>query len=155
MSCRAVCAPWWAAGRSSYGRASDLRGWRGGRPSPRAPRATCGSSAPLPGGTEDAQVRGLLTVGRGGPVGSSESTTGRPTGKRSRPSPPRRWVRDGTPHRGTATGSQAQRPRRRGSVPAGRPGVTRVGPGLSRQRLSVDPQPAGPRSARRAPGPHP
>lgn len=66
------------------------------------------------------QVKRLLTASGSGPVGSAESTTGRPTGEQFAHSSQRRWVRDGVPHRGTATGSQAQRPRRRGNVQAGR-----------------------------------
>jgi len=61
---------------------------------------------------EDPQVKPLLTADGGGPVGSAESTTGRPVRGTPAHSPRRRWVRDGEPYRRTATGSQAQRPRR-------------------------------------------
>ncbi|AKZ54533.1 hypothetical protein SAM23877_1484 [Streptomyces ambofaciens ATCC 23877] len=151
--CPSACAPSSAAGPSSYGRASDLGGRRG---DDLLPGTTCGASPLTWALARKSQVARLLTGDGGGPVGSAESTTGRPTGESFAHASRHRWVRDGVPHRGTVAGSQAQRSRRDEGTfpPVGRcdPGGARA---LSRQRLSVDPQPAGPRSARRAPGPHP
>ena len=73
--------------------------------------ATCGSSALTRRFGQTSQVRRLLTAsaqaaGRFGRVHHRTSDRGT-----SAQSSKRRWVRGGVPHRRTATGSQAQRPR--------------------------------------------
>ncbi|MDP9614831.1 hypothetical protein JOF35_007169 [Streptomyces demainii] len=98
-------------------------------------------------------MRVLTGCGRW-PVGSAASTTGRPTGESSRsrrtPLGQRETRRRGAPPLGARSSARGRgRDRRVGRCD---PGGART---LSRQRLSVDPQPAGPRSARRASGPHP
>ncbi len=156
VTCPFVSARWSAAARSSYGRASDLHGRRGGRscaaPPSRDLRILASDQAFEPHRAGRTAVdRRLQGAGRFGRVHHRT-----PDRRTSGHSCQRRWVRDGVPHRGTATGSQAQRGAEPRDVPAGRGGATPGGArALSRQRLQVDPQPADPRPARRAPGPHP
>ncbi|CAM5716924.1 hypothetical protein SALBM311S_05252 [Streptomyces alboniger] len=80
-TCPSACAPWLAAVRSSCGRASDPRGWRGRGRAPDLRRATCASTPLTRRSNHIAQVKRLLTDGRRKPVGSAGSTTGRPTGE--------------------------------------------------------------------------
>ncbi|BFO19802.1 hypothetical protein SHKM778_61900 [Streptomyces sp. KM77-8] len=155
-TCPSACARWSAGVRSSYGRASDLRGRRGDDHAPRPRLATCASSPLTRHSHHITQVKRLLTGGRRGPVGSPVSTTGRPTGERpaTRVSAAGSGTvcRTGAPSLGARLSGGAV-PR---DVPAGRGGATPDGArALSRQRLQADPQPAGPGPARRAPGPHP
>jgi predicted amidohydrolase YtcJ len=155
-SCPCACVPWWADGRSSYGRASDLHGRRGDDLPPplcRATRAATALTCALP---DNAQVRaGVDRLRRGaGRFGRVHHRTPDRGTLRASVAAPLGQGRCAAPgHRHWEPGS-APVPR-----PANVPAVGRCDPGgareLSRQRLSVDPQPAGPRSARRAPGPHP
>lgn len=62
-TCPSACVPWWAAGRSSYGRASDLHGRRG---DDLRAAATCVSSALTCALTSKVQVERLLTGDGGG-----------------------------------------------------------------------------------------
>lgn len=117
---------------------------------------TCVSSALTRRLSEEPQVKGLLTESGGWPVGSAGSTTGRPIAEV--PSNPRSAAGSGVMCR-TGAPPLGARPSARalgeGTFrPVGRcdPGGART---LSRQRLWVDPQPAGHRSARRVPGPDP
>ncbi len=82
VTCRSVSARWSAAARSSYGRASDLNGRRGGRSC--AARPSCDLRILAPDQGLERHCAGRTTVDRRprGPVGSAGSTTGRPTGDR-------------------------------------------------------------------------
>lgn len=165
--CRSASPPSSPDVPSSHGRTSDFP-----RPQPCAAAAPYAPAPPgigghRPGGAvKRPRMWQLLTACGRRPVGSAESTTGRPAG-RFRTVVGRGWATGGVPGPDAVTVSQVQHQRhgtRKGSgrrgpswlpgEPGGRcdPGGART---LSRQRLSVDPQPAGPRSARRAPGPYP
>ena len=133
-TCRSACGRWWADGRSSYGRTSDVRGRRGRRSTcPRARRATCVSSA-LTWLIRAKRRRSerLLTASGRRPVGSAGSTTGRPTGELSAQSSNAAGsgvvCRTGAPPLGARSSARGTGAREGSGRSAG---ATRVGPGRS------------------------